>query len=156
MKEAKFKAGDKVYCPTLGNDIYTLKNAHADPNSPNNFILTTSKGGLFENSGRMFADRLPRLFHANKKNHTLLEKLYGVAFEAPPTPKNPKEIIQAMLDDGWDSVPCILLATPEKLRKHLLVGVRDASKVDRGDIIPFDPKTGKIIIDYVDGEIVTE
>lgn len=81
--------------------------------------------------------------------------------------KEPKEVIQAMLDDGWIGVPCYVNDVDKrpssnnrkdfiteliKVHEHTFSGNTYNWKYAN----PFDPKTGKAIIDYVDGRIILE
>ena len=82
---------------------------------------------------------------------------------AKPTPK---KVIQKMLDDGWSCVPCAVseedLPFSEMIYMDLISCINHTqsvtpfgSSVDSWVYaIPFDPKTSKQIIDYVDGEII--
>lgn len=163
-EKAEFEVGDKVYCPEVSHKIFTIIEFY----DVDDIFLTVGDSGLAlkllispDETGLQLSDVL---CHATPENHRML----GVEFEAPPAPKNPKEIIQAMLDDGWIGVACYVNDSDKRPSKHnkkdLIVDIHD---VNDGYIFggnaynwkganPFDPKTGKIIIDYVDGEIVTE
>lgn len=173
----KFKIGDFVYYPRFSRNLCKIKEQDGYigiyENKYNRYIGSVVECDLWSEVGSndlCFESKTQvcEIIHATAENHTLLEKLYSVKFEAPPAPKNPKEIIQAMLDDGWIGVACYVNDTDKRPSKHnkkdLIVDIRD---VNDGYIFggnaynwkganPFDPKTGKIIIDYVDGEIVTE
>lgn len=70
--------------------------------------------------------------------------------EKPPIKKSPKEIIQAMLDDGWNNVPVIY-----REFEHECIGYANRTYATI-TTIPFDPKTGKLIADYIDGKVVLE
>ncbi|WP_435931444.1 hypothetical protein ACSF86_08870 [Moraxella bovoculi] len=165
MKQ-EFKAGDKVYCPLLGTKVYQTeyaKNCQKELAIKNHRLVY-----FFDETGNPnmnYKDSLPFIFHATPENHELLTKLYGVEFEAPPKPKTPKEVIQAMLDDGWVIVPCYVSDCEEKPDEYnfgdLVTSVNGeqfetCTGMSWGYASPVDPRTGKIIIDYVDGEIVTE
>lgn len=86
----------------------------------------------------------------------------------PPKHINPKQIIQAMLESGWVGVACYVNDVdkrPSKYnKKDLIVSVKDDSfeHIYSGNYCnwkyanPFDPETGKVIIDFVDGKVVLE
>ncbi|WP_080947350.1 hypothetical protein [Moraxella bovoculi] len=170
MKQ-EFKAGDKVYCPLLGTKVYQIeyvKNCQKELVIKNHRLVY-----FFDETGNPnmnYKDSLPFIFHATPENHELLCKLYGVEFEAPPKPKTPKEVIQAMLDDGWEYVPLLtpikddeteeitrlfpVLVSKSMWQNPKITHEIHALLFQNG--VPVDPKTGKIIIDYIDGEIVTE
>lgn len=162
---SNFKAGDKVYC--LINDcetkIYTVEqnvNAILYPVAIETGIMFTIEGKLYESSD------IPSLIHATKENYDLLCKLYpNIEWEEPNKPATPKEVIQAMLDDGWVGVPCWVAVNCKYLDKNsrieLVLDIHDdAERPFRADItawtyaLPFDPQTGKAIIDYIDGNVV--
>lgn len=151
MRKVKFKVGDKVYCPSASVKICTVKDYSCDDG-----ILGLPFGNThvpFDEHGVSTMTQIPTVFHATAENHALLEQLYGVKFEAPPKQKTPKEVIQIMLISGWDSVPCIdVRYSSHKFFANKL----EIQRQSLDFLIPFDPKTGKTIIDYIDGEIVTE
>lgn len=171
MKKAKFRVGDKVYCPKVSHKIFTIIEFYGI----DDIFLTVGNSDLTlkliispDVTGLQLSDVL---YHATPKNHALLEQLYGVKFEAPPKHKTPKKIIQAMLDDGWKCVPCYVANKTDEFgdiylttfNAKFIVAVVHDLKAPFDDLIefwryafPFDPKTGKVIIDYVDGKIVTE
>ena len=162
MKQ-EFKAGDKVYFPFIDGQIYTLK-AHDGKSYPL-IIKSDSFVKSFTLRGYQYADnQLPSIFHATPENRELLCKLYGFEFEAPPKRKEPREIIRAMLKAGYDGVPC---KTDSKQYRFVCVDVSDDpyfpfvyDSLDSNDAFPsatpYCYQTGKTIIDFVDGDIVTE
>lgn len=158
---SEFNVGDLVYCLTINNKISKITEANED----NDVFL--DKAGWFKNTG-LNVNGMPFIFHATQENYELLSKLYpNVEFEPPPKRKEPKEIIKAMLDDKWNTVPCYVHnenKTPSNLnRRELILEVRDYRENSFFSdttiwryATPFDPKTGKTIIDFVDGEVVLE
>lgn len=168
MKQ-EFKAGDKVYCPSEQVQIYTLR-----ANDCGIYPLIIKCDSFIKSftlyGHRYSGDPMPSILHATPENHELLCKLYGVEFEAPPKPKTPKEVIQAMLDDEWEYVPLLTPITDDETEEitRLFPVLVSKSMWQNPKItheihallfqngVPVDPKTGKIIIDYIDGEIVTE
>lgn len=168
MKQ-EFKAGDKVYCPKLSlKMLEVIKNEYDEPD----LSVTFNNDYVdFDECGKEVVwNKVEVVFHATPENHEMLCKLYGVEFEAPPKPKTPKEVIQAMLDDGWEYVPLLTPITDDETEEitRLFPVLVSKSMWQNPKItheihallfqngVPVDPKTGKIIIDYIDGEIVTE
>lgn len=89
MKNQKFKVGDKVYCPEKGINVFTLQANQDDYNYP----LMINSSETFTKNGIQWKERtLPSIIHATEENHTMLKKLYGVEFEAPPKQKEPKGV----------------------------------------------------------------
>ena len=79
-----FKENDKVYCPIIGSDIYTLGRS-AD------IVL------YFTEEGKLDPDEfVPSLFHANEANHAKLESFYGISFTKPTNLS--KDIVKCLLD----------------------------------------------------------
>lgn len=139
---SKFKIGDMVYCQAINNKISKITKANED-----NYVFL-NKAGWFKNTG-LNGNGMPIILHATQENYELLSKLYpNVAFEPPPNRKEPKEIIKAMLESGWEYV------VVENDECHFLVF--DIDLDDDRDLKPFDPKTGKVIIDFVGGKVVLE
>ena len=66
-----FKENDKVYCPIIGSDIYTLGRC-------------TNIDLYFTEEGKLDPDEfVPSLFHVNEANHEKLESFYGISFTKP-------------------------------------------------------------------------
>ncbi len=86
----KFKAGDNVLCPSIGNDIYTLEQI-ADPSTSRLAIRVTSGLHSFYSDGRnQPSDPLPLLFHDTPANRQSVLALYGISYSQSNTvPKNP-------------------------------------------------------------------
>lgn len=151
-----FNAGQSVYYPQATNKVLVLKSTEKSNSTRplkvelgvySNLPLT------FFSDGRHSEQSVsPVIFHATQENYELLSKLYpNVSFEPPPKRKEPREIIKAMLKSGWECVPCIF--TNENGTKQIVIARRFD---ETNKAIPFDPKTGKTIIDFVDGEVVLE
>lgn len=163
MKQ-EFKAGDKVYCPEISNTVHILTDICCKSKT---YEVRTSEGNYIhvDEYGRYGIESFnPTIFHATPENHELLCRLYGMEFEPPPKRKEPREIIKAMLKAGYDGVPC---KTDSKKYRFVCVNVSDDpyfpfvyDSLDKNDAfssaIPYCYQTGKTIIDFVDGEIVTE
>lgn len=158
-EKAEFEVGDKVYCPEVSHKIFTIIEFY----DVDDIFLTVGDSGLAlkllispDETGLQLSDVL---CHATPENHRML----GVEFEAPPA-KNPKEIIQAMLDDGWYLVNYRIYGKLDNPPKHKTITKAQFGQMDNSyfnknaymNVEIFDPKTGKTIIDYIDGGIVTE
>lgn len=72
----KFKAGDAVLCPSLGNTVFTLQSNNDDGRS---VIIRIGKSAYrFFNDGRKFPENLlPDLFHDTPENRQYIAGLYG-------------------------------------------------------------------------------
>lgn len=103
---SKFKVGDRVYCPLVSTKVLT---AEKDTSDGERYTINVC-GVTFTSEGKLYGlDGLPALHHATPENHTRLEKLYGVEFEASPdgpTKPTSREIVRALLDKGNKYVPC--------------------------------------------------
>lgn len=159
----EFKAGDKVYCLMQHCEpkIYTVVVSDFNAVCP----LTIETNDTFTVEGKlMHYSRMSYLIHATKENYDLLCKLHpNHVWEEPNKPTPPKKVIQSMLDDGWKYVPCLVTDTylNKNNRIELISDIYDyAERPFRADItawtyaLPFDPQTGKVIIDYIDGNVV--
>lgn len=162
---SKFKVGDKVYCPIVGTKVYTLTESCTSA-APLLLPVGDDVGTIRINvDGTMYSkEAAPSIFRATKENYELLSKLYPeVEFTKPPVPPTPAEVITKMLADGWAFVSCFV----HNLKSRTTLGscVALVSGVDDNGYFvvngytcyyaqPFDPRTGKLIVDYVNGEIV--
>lgn len=73
-----FKNGDKVYMPKTSVKIFTIEDIGNDT------YQLISDGQSFTSCGRQCtSDTTPSLIRATQENEDLLERLYGVEFEAP-------------------------------------------------------------------------
>lgn len=168
MSNIEFKVDDLVYYPAMSNKLLKVT-PRLDSYFPL-FIVYEAGRDSFTRNGCLYKDGIaPSIFHATQENYELLCKLYpNVEFEPPPKRKEPKEIIKAMLESGWVGVACYVNdidKRPSKYnKKDLIVLVKDDSfeHIYSGNYCnwkyanPFDPKTGKTIIDFVDDEVVLE
>lgn len=173
MSDFNFKEGDLVYYPTVTNAIVKLKRSlHLE-----NYSLLgewyscdgAKKCALcFLSDGRLsFTHQNSSIFPATQEWYDKLIHVYP-NLEKPPGKKTPKEIIQAMLDSGWVGVACYVNDVDKRPcknnKKDFIVLVRDDSfeHIYSGNYCnwkyanPFDPKTGEVIIDFVNGEVVLE
>lgn len=147
MNNFNFTVGDKVYYPRKSNKILTATKIKVPIVKAYSVEVD---GTSFTSDGKEYLNHTtPSIFPATQEYYELLSKLYpNVEFEPPPKRKNPKEVIQAMLDDGWDTVPVFYLEDGTKCIGYAKRTYAAMSAT------PFDPKTGKTIIDYVDGEVI--
>lgn len=148
---SKFKVGDMVYCPQLSLNILKVKKNTAK----DYYQLYIEKGSqriYFCESGVIgILSKVTPVIHATQENYESLSRLYpNVEFEKPPVRKTPKEIIKAMFDSDWEYVPCYDVHSFYQQFLH-----KECEQI-KECLAPFDPKTGKIIIDFVGGEIMTE
>lgn len=153
----KFNVGEAVYYPRATNKVLRLKDTNKSLTTRDLQVeLGNISGGIpatfYKNGVHLNHGKAQEIFHATQENYELLSKLYpNVSFEPPPKRKEPREIIKAMLKSGWECVPCIF--TNENGTKQIVIARRFD---ETNKAIPFDPKTGKTIIDFVDGEVVLE
>lgn len=166
MKEVEFKVGDLVYCPAINNKISKITKE-----SEESYIFL-SNAGWFKNTG-LNQNGMPVIFHATQENYELLSKLYpNVTFEPPPKHKEPREIIEAMLDFGYHGVLCEIEMVDEDddsiVRCYRYDYVREVlddkiifsnSEIDNDNlkfVSPFHQKHEMRIIDFIDGRCVLE
>lgn len=167
MSEVEFKVGDKVYCPTLSNEIITIA-------SNNTFWFKSSIGDKmwtsFTNTGKLKAIyNNQSIFPATHEWYEKLSHVYP-NLEKPLTMKSSKEIIQKLLDDGNAGVLCwvsdvVEMPMPNQRSSTIALIV----KIDKafnnfvdfdGDVwnyaTPITPikSYNQTIIDYVDGEMI--
>ena len=141
--EPKFKVGDRVYIPNIKN-ICTIRD----------------DGKVITSNGQYYCDLSDSydlcFVLATPENHALLSKLYPhIEFEQPPKPLTGSDLCRAMLDKGWNLVPCVVSDISDSdalnndnccLVDEWWVGSFD-SCFNSGDYsykyaVPFDPKTG--------------
>lgn len=88
-----FKENDKVYCPIIGSDIYTLGRADFLTH-PVTIVDSAGIARCFTEEGKLGPDDLvPSLFHVNEANHAKLESFYGTSFT-----NLSKDIVKCLLD----------------------------------------------------------
>lgn len=88
-----FKENDKVYCPIIGSDIYTLGSAYLLTHS----VSIVNSAGIplcFTEEGKLDRGEIvPSLFHVNEANRVKLESLYGISFT-----NLSKDIVKCLLE----------------------------------------------------------
>lgn len=88
-----FEENDKVYCPIIGNDIYTLGSSDLLIH-PVSIVNSAGIPLCFTQEGKLDPDEfVPSLFHVNEANRVKLESLYGTSF----TNLN-KDIVKCLLE----------------------------------------------------------
>ena len=91
-----FKENDKVYCPIIGSDIYTLGIADLLTH-PVTIVDSADIAPCFTEEGKLDPDEfVPSLFHVNEANHAKLESFYGTSFTKPTNLS--KDIVKCLLD----------------------------------------------------------
>lgn len=153
-----FKVGDLVYVPSETTEVCWIEFVGTDK-----LILNIKTSCKVYIDGTNAVD-MPVILPATQENYELLSKLYpNVSFEPPPKRKEPKEIIKAMLDSGYHGVPC---KTECGRDKYICTGIVEGEfypfQYDNdednayGSGIPYHPKTGLKIVDFIDGKCVLE
>ena len=88
-----FKENDKVYCPIIGSDIYTLGSADLLTHT----VTIVNSVGIplcFTEEGKLdHGEFVPSLFHVNEANRVKLESLYGISFT-----NLSKDIVKCLLE----------------------------------------------------------
>ena len=88
-----FKENDKVYCPIIGSDIYTLGSADL-PKHPVTIVNSAGIPLWFTEEGKLDpGEFVPSLFRVNEANHAKLESLYGISFT-----NLSKDIVKCLLE----------------------------------------------------------
>lgn len=163
-----FKVGDQVYYPSKSTKIFTLKeyNAASFPlviNTRTINVTFTVDGREFENSPT------PLILHATEENRVKLSGLYGVEFEEVKS-KTVADIVKDMFSSGkWKLITYRTVGnTWATLREPPGTKVISESEFNEYDfnnpyirqgsyfVEILDPCTGKVIVDFVDNEIVLD
>ena len=88
-----FKENDKVYCPIIGSDIYTLGSADLLTH-PVSIVNSAGIPLCFTEEGKLDpGEFVPSLFHVNEANRVKLESLYGISFT-----NLSKDIVKCLLE----------------------------------------------------------
>ena len=124
----------------------------------------------FTRDGKTYTcDKNPTIFPATQEWYEKLVRVYPNLETPPPPKKSSMDVIKAMLDDGYHRIPCYVSVINEEPNDEmcidLLFDIDDSGssstpcrcvggkwKYAR----PFDVKTGRVIVDYVDGQAVLE
>lgn len=158
---SKFDAGDLVYYPDKGTQIFQLEPYRSfmffpvcicfdagDDDDESVVESFTSDGYL------LVGHEVPKIFHATEENHALLEKLYGKEFQKPPTKPTSRDIIKAMLERGDKCVPCYVsdvFDNPFHIHEWTFICTVAYSRFLANNkesykyATPFDPRTGEPI-----------
>ena len=169
MTEFNLKHDDLVYYPVASNspirvdEFVTHTNGRAYP-----IIIPMSENGKrsFTRDGKMYTcDNNPTIFPATQEWYEKLVLVYP-NLEAPK--KSSMDVIKAMLDDGYHRIPCYVSIVNEEPNNELcidlLFDIDDSCSSIPCHCVggkwkyarPFDVKTGRVIVDYVDGQAVLE
>ena len=162
MADFNFKVGDKVYYPAVTNKILQVDSALRISYIGTDEFVTCS--GLNSDGKFHSYHQNPSYFPATLEWYEKLVHAYP-NLEKPPVKKSSKEVIQAMLDDGWLGVPCWVRDNDLNLSRgspiEVILEIREVIDyifktyaVSWRYATPYDPKTGKEIVDYVDGKVV--
>lgn len=83
---SKFKAGDLVYCPQLGQGVFTVQASQRYPTHPFKICRDDCLAWFLTAEGKLYEfNKAAIIFHATPRTHALLEELHGVEFEKPPS-----------------------------------------------------------------------
>ncbi|ANB91463.1 hypothetical protein MOVS_05135 [Moraxella ovis] len=160
----QFKAGDRVYCLayTYSPRIYILEDFNASSENP----LLIRDRDTFTLDGRInIKASIPSLVLATEKNYKMLCEIFpDITWEEPHKQPTARELIIKMLNDGWKAVPCYVrdncqIDYQQTLIQEVIPDMHFPylnGKVVWADAKPFDPKTGKKIVDYIDGKVILE
>lgn len=163
MSKVKFKVGDLVYCPSISSEILNIKVlpidvmvfdiTHSISRNDCGFVSYLNNAAIVRlDNGCCTKTHFQKIVHATTENHRLLSKLYpNVAFEPPPKRKEPREIIEAMLDNNYPFV----LSSKENYALFLC-NETNINEFNLDDYFIVSKETGQFIIDFVDGEVVLE
>lgn len=151
IKQTTFKAGDLVYYPSRGTEIYKLQESNRL-----DFPLEIKHGPIwmfFRSNGRINSmNYMTQLFHATEENCYLLSKLYGIGFEKPRTRQVVEHLLKthkyvACYTSDFDETP-----SPDSV-KNFITHIHDSATLPFVDdecnmwryAVPFDIKTGEVI-----------
>lgn len=137
MKEVEFKVGDLVYI-FGSNKIGTVREIVSE-----DCISVDNLSHWFNPS---------RLTHATQENYERLSATFpNIEFEPPPKRKEPREVIEAMLDNNYPFV----LSSKENYALFLC-NETNINEFNLDDYFIVSKETGQFIIDFADGEVVLE
>ena len=159
---SKFKAGDWVYYPSRSNSVYKVTSVEESTEYPVHVLIESNYTTTFTKDGKEFInDTVAKIFPATEENHKLLERLYGMKFETPPSISIPKQIIQDLLNKGELFVPCWVSnddRCPTRNNKWVFICEVDNSAYPFTDsegyywmyATPFDIRTAKALVTLPD------
>lgn len=165
MSDFNFKVGDKVYYPTVSNSVLTLIDSEAELYPVR--VDYTEGYESFTTEGKLHGTHLnPSIFPATQEWYDKLVHVYP-NLEKPSKRKDPKEIIQVMLDDGNEGVLCWLSDSDREPDMTCAVGIVSKFRYekfvcDAGGLwlyaTPIMPvkSLSQTVVDFVDGELVLE
>ena len=88
-----FKENDKVYCPIIGSDIYTLGSTDLLTHTVS-IVNSAGRNLCFTEEGKLAqGEFVPSLFRVTEANRTKLESLYGISFT-----NLSKDIVKCLLE----------------------------------------------------------
>lgn len=153
MSDFNFKVGDKVYYPIISNKVLTLAQ---DEGSKYPFTITLQSGEFrsFMADGKYYRyDVNSSIFPATQEWYEKLVVIYP-NLEPPPKPKEPIDVIIAMLEGGYNEV---CLKAP--ITGYEIVGNPTHARNACHTVKRFKPyclKKGKYIVDFIDGKCILE
>ncbi len=144
--EPKFKVGDKVYIPNIKN-ICTIRD----------------DGKVITSNGQYYCDLSDSydlcFVLATPENHAILSKLYPhIEFEQPPKELTGSDLCRAMLEKGWNLVPCVVSDTSDneallnddcQLIDEWYNGYFECNGNRFKYAVPFDPRTGEPLTESI-------
>ena len=151
----EFSVGDKVYVGLTG------KIAQVTKIIDDNVVSIANKN----NEVRVL---IPNICHATQENYEMLCKLYQhIEFELPHKEITGSDLCRAMLNKGWNLVPCVVsdISDSDALNNDNVCLVDEwwfssfGSCFNSGDYsykyaVPFDPKTGVPLTEDVLNETI--
>ena len=99
------------------------------------------------------------LYHATQENYEMLSKRYShIKFEAPPKELTGSDLCRAMLEKGWNLVPCVVSDTSDneallnddcQLIDEWYNGYFECNGNRFKYAVPFDPRTGEPLTESI-------
>lgn len=103
----EFKVGDKVYCPLLSSDIFTVATVLKACSKYPLVVYFATRTAFFTVDGKIRSDGvLQSVFHATPENKALLDQLYRTEFEAPPVKLSGSDLTRAKLKEFGKPILC--------------------------------------------------
>ena len=139
-----FKVGDKVY-----------KYGETDVKT----VLEVFEYGYMQISNYPYRVNHESICHATQENYEILCKLYPhIQFELPPKEITGSDLCRAMLDKGWNLVPCVVSDISDSdalnndnccLVDEWCVNYFESDGYRYKYAVPFDPRTGEPLTEAV-------